>query len=238
MFRCGLLLLSNRLPSISTSIAAILDSALQHVSDCLYIHITPEGCLQAAQTGNEISLAVLPTTIGIKQLVTEIYISTTKYARKTDVRLLLNNFSVEGCQPCSPYRLKQLCDVVLLAGIEDATLHERAVSYATQAFPNSLLSNISIKSLSVKLQTDVHSPTTGDERCKVYEHICLGGTFDRLHNGHKLLLSQGVLLCTESLTVGVTDGEMNKSEYSIQLQLVNCNYFAILSQFHCRSYTS
>jgi phosphopantetheine adenylyltransferase/dephospho-CoA kinase len=213
MFRCGLLLLSNRLPVISSNIASILDSALQHVSDCLYIHIAPDGCLQA--THSDMPEPHIPTTTGIKQLVTEVYISTTKYARKTDVRLLLNNFSVEGCQPSSPYRLKQACDVVLLAGVEDASLHERAVSYALQAFPDSLLSNISTKSLPVKLPSDVKSNNGGDEHCKIYEHICLGGTFDRLHNGHKLLLSQGVLLCTGSLTVGVTDGDMNKSEFGI-----------------------
>lgn len=28
---------------------------------------------------------------------------------------------------------------------------------------------------------------------KIYENVCLGGTFDRMHDGHKILLSQAAL---------------------------------------------
>lgn len=42
-------------------------------------------------------------------------------------------------------------------------------------------------------------------------HVVLGGTFDRLHVGHKLLLSAAALIATDSITVGVTDGPMNHS---------------------------
>ena len=43
--------------------------------------------------------------------------------------------------------------------------------------------------------------------------IALGGTFDRLHFGHKVLLTLGLMLCRESsgrLIVGVTSDEMAK----------------------------
>ncbi|KYQ56622.1 Bifunctional coenzyme A synthase [Trachymyrmex zeteki] len=43
---------------------------------------------------------------------------------------------------------------------------------------------------------------------KTYKNVVLGGTFDRLHNGHKILLSEAALRCTEKLTVGVTDTNM------------------------------
>lgn len=47
---------------------------------------------------------------------------------------------------------------------------------------------------------------------KRYENVALGGTFDRLHNGHKILLSQAALRATKLVTVGVTDVNMIQSK--------------------------
>ncbi|XP_049873172.1 bifunctional coenzyme A synthase isoform X2 [Pectinophora gossypiella] len=47
-----------------------------------------------------------------------------------------------------------------------------------------------------------------EEPVKTYEYVALGGTFDRLHNGHKILLSQAVLRATKHVTVGVCDVNM------------------------------
>ena len=41
-----------------------------------------------------------------------------------------------------------------------------------------------------------------------YSATCLGGTFDRLHNGHKLLLSVAALVTRDRLVVGVTGEAM------------------------------
>ncbi|CAD6191009.1 unnamed protein product [Caenorhabditis auriculariae] len=41
-----------------------------------------------------------------------------------------------------------------------------------------------------------------------YKKVVLGGTFDRLHNGHKVLLSKAAMLASESITCGVTDKTM------------------------------
>ncbi|OAD58542.1 Bifunctional coenzyme A synthase [Eufriesea mexicana] len=43
---------------------------------------------------------------------------------------------------------------------------------------------------------------------KTYKKVVVGGTFDRIHNGHKIILSEAVLRCTEKLLVGVTDTNM------------------------------
>ncbi|XP_074659006.1 bifunctional coenzyme A synthase-like [Tubulanus polymorphus] len=45
-----------------------------------------------------------------------------------------------------------------------------------------------------------------------HRFVVCGGTFDRLHNGHKILLSIGLMLASKSLTVGVTDGDMNSKK--------------------------
>ncbi|KAL0268613.1 UNVERIFIED_CONTAM: hypothetical protein PYX00_010475 [Menopon gallinae] len=51
-----------------------------------------------------------------------------------------------------------------------------------------------------------------DPDLKIYENVVLGGTFDRLHAGHKILLSQALLQCSKRLTVGVTDINMIRTK--------------------------
>jgi phosphopantetheine adenylyltransferase/dephospho-CoA kinase len=45
---------------------------------------------------------------------------------------------------------------------------------------------------------------------KMYENVVLGGTFDWLHAGHNILLSEAVLQCMRKLTLGVADTGMLK----------------------------
>lgn len=47
-----------------------------------------------------------------------------------------------------------------------------------------------------------------DESEKKYNSVVLGGTFDRLHVGHKILLSEAALRAQKRLVVGVTDVNM------------------------------
>ncbi|KAM3720659.1 Bifunctional coenzyme A synthase [Dirofilaria immitis] len=47
---------------------------------------------------------------------------------------------------------------------------------------------------------------------KPYDAVVLGGTFDRLHNGHKMLLSRAVIAASERVVCGVTCGDMIKKK--------------------------
>lgn len=42
----------------------------------------------------------------------------------------------------------------------------------------------------------------------MYEHVALGGTFDHLHAGHKILLTMAAFITSKRLVVGVTDDSM------------------------------
>lgn len=41
----------------------------------------------------------------------------------------------------------------------------------------------------------------------MYENVVLGGTFDRIHAGHKILLTTSLLRCRNRITVGITEGD-------------------------------
>lgn len=46
----------------------------------------------------------------------------------------------------------------------------------------------------------------------MFKNVCLGGTFDGIHAGHKLLFGEATKICTNRLVVGVTDIDMIKSK--------------------------
>lgn len=46
----------------------------------------------------------------------------------------------------------------------------------------------------------------------MFKNVCLGGTFDGIHAGHKLLFKEATKICQGRLVVGVTDGKMIKNK--------------------------
>lgn len=54
--------------------------------------------------------------------------------------------------------------------------------------------------------------TALSDSSETFKNVVLGGTFDRMHAGHKVLLSQAALLATERLVIGVTDENMIKNK--------------------------
>lgn len=46
----------------------------------------------------------------------------------------------------------------------------------------------------------------------MFKKVCLGGTFDGIHSGHKLLFNEALKLCNNTMVVGVTNIEMIKTK--------------------------
>lgn len=57
--------------------------------------------------------------------------------------------------------------------------------------------------------SDSETTTTGGSPAvQLYSSVVIGGTFDRFHNGHRLLLAQSALRAEKRILVGVTDGPL------------------------------
>ncbi|XP_037813258.1 bifunctional coenzyme A synthase [Lucilia sericata] len=51
-----------------------------------------------------------------------------------------------------------------------------------------------------------------EDKIKMYNNVVLGGTFDRIHLGHKIFLTQAVIRACCRLVVGVTTSQLTKSK--------------------------
>ena len=79
-----------------------------------------------------------------------------------------------------------------------------------------------------KNNNSLNSFEKSDEFWNAYKHICLGGTFDHLHSGHKLLLTEAAHLASEKITIGIAHDDLLKNKslkqfiqsYSIREQSV------------------
>ena len=67
--------------------------------------------------------------------------------------------------------------------------------------------------------SSLSSTDLANEHIFKYSGICLGGTFDHLHSGHKVLLSQAALLVSKRILCGVTgDALLQKKANSQELE--------------------
>ncbi|XP_067644077.1 bifunctional coenzyme A synthase isoform X2 [Eurosta solidaginis] len=67
--------------------------------------------------------------------------------------------------------------------------------------------------------TDILSYQNFKDDIRVFDTVVVGGTFDRIHVGHKIFLTQAVIRCCRRLVVGVTTSRMNKSKTLSELIL-------------------
>ena len=209
MFRTGLLVLTKPIHKLNLSIPALLSGAFQLVDETLYIHLVPDLLSTSkAARGN------IPCTENVKRFVLNTYVSASTLCPGPDVRFLLGNITNDHATAAEqPHPLKAACQVVITHETaqdkQGALLH-----YITKNFPTR--ENVVMETVATQPEESGSSDSVtgpyGSGLVTTHDNVAVGGTFDNLHIGHKILLTEACLRANKCVTVGVTDMCMNTSE--------------------------
>jgi phosphopantetheine adenylyltransferase/dephospho-CoA kinase len=198
------------IPQIN-KLSSYLRAANQTITSTLYISIEPN-LLSSSQINTNSNQELL-------KLLPQIYAEANRSTPYLDVRVLHQNYyhkqgyDIFDHKQTNPFRhcLQYTPQIVLING---SNISEDIIR-------KYLITRFNIKNVQ-KIQsineTDNDLRNINDNRMsdevndKVYDKVCLGGTFDNLHNGHKVLLSTAQLRCNKCVTIGVTDSHMIQSK--------------------------
>ena len=215
MFKNGILVLSSSTALLhGGSMHIIMQNISKMVCNTLYVHlVSSDVALSNLHSGHAVTI---PCSRRLRRYVSEFYASASSVCRPLDVRFLLDNIASDITRPTlnakSRRFLRHDCEVILTD--LHADLHAALSTYVASEFFPPVAEGTERRTLTVRRLDGLESAKVEWESVaepveKSYNAVCLGGTFDRLHVGHKILLSEACLMCNFSLTVGVTDGEMN-----------------------------
>ncbi|KAK7863893.1 hypothetical protein R5R35_007225 [Gryllus longicercus] len=210
MAKTGLLILTN--PS---TINHVLPIAKKYVGKTLYVHLSQQRHLIPPWISKTDTSFKPPN---FRKIVVGIYSQTMALCQNLDVRILLSSIKYPLQKSIET---KQKIDVVIFDKKYSCDeVHNFMQSYLTNK--NTPCEVVTINETSKQNHNSQNVLNENDDYLdfsqlvkddsKIYDNVVLGGTFDRLHSGHKILLSEALLHCSKRLTVGVTDLNMLKSK--------------------------
>ena len=169
----ALLVLTSPLSQVTTKFNKNVLSEIQSAK-IVYVHLLPNirKWPQAPDTSAQKYSGPWSNTI------TSLYQNAIKNCSQIDLRILLGADSLE-------FVPRPIDKVFFEAGLHE----EFKKPYLEQCLHNNGQEIIELQSVADELKVE----NDEDQDYKVYENVCLGGTFDRMHDGHKILLSQAAL---------------------------------------------
>ncbi|XP_073539682.1 bifunctional coenzyme A synthase isoform X2 [Phyllobates terribilis] len=214
-FRSGVLVLTSPLSALSMRLAPILASAAKIVQDTLYIHLQPGLLLTGS---SQPTSTYIPATPEVCSLISKVY-SDADLHRNLDVRVLLTNIKNQSNNQqtlSSVQNLSHPPEVVLTDfQTSDGGQYNPAKQQLERYAANCYSCNPHLVSVLLYpeygIEDDiVNVEEAAEEGSPLQSHsdVVVGGTFDRLHNAHKILLSVCCLLSERRLLIGVADKEL------------------------------
>lgn len=182
-------------------LSKLVSAAVQKVEKTLYIQIK---CLTSE---SRIS--------SYNKIVNQIYNASSKGAvDRFDTRVILTDLrdSLMGLKPCTTaLKTSQTIDTIITLSKNPSYIEYNVEN--KQGLLNEVHLSVDENFEDDKLleeetgEIENKFPQMAPED-KMFQHVVIGGTFDQLHSGHKMLISAAILRCEKSLTIGVTDGTM------------------------------
>lgn len=204
MFRYGLLVLS---PScIRTKIPALLKQVSEEVKEVLYVDIyEPDYVYHHVRS--------------LYELLVDVYGNNSARIGQLDVRVLLPRTLAANDSGSEEVRhLFKKPEVVFVRDFfgED---HSKVGLFEFKKWMarRFQLSDLDRKLKYLKVEEDKisegiagkqHSRDLNGACLQTYKEIVLGGTFDHMHSGHRLLLAAASLLCDQRVTIGLSEGPL------------------------------
>lgn len=200
MARTGVLIVTN-LSKIMSSLSAVQ----KYVSKTIYIQLyTGASAITESTTKNFIS-SLKPIEKQCKYAA-DIYSASLKACDHLDVILIVGNLRDNLQWQTIPISLKPPVDILLFDnGISNDETTRLMDRFNTKNF-------INFTNLEATEMKECSNESSSTESA-VGDVVVLGGTFDRLHIGHKILLTEAVLRAKKRVVVGVTDVNMIQSEF-------------------------
>jgi hypothetical protein len=204
MNRNVLLLLTQSLSAIKKNLNAIIEQSLSHTSGSLFVCINPmSDCL--------VDTVVIEDRLLLRAIVNKFYESSLRIKPGVNVNCLLNNV-ITNPNPYAKYNRVKYCDLIL-------TDERYAPNVAEFCLTNVLAQSVGLASLPVVRLEAANEADQADQKPEphpndrvesnsFYKNGIVAGTFDRLHIGHKILLTESALLVQNRLLVGITHDKM------------------------------
>lgn len=206
MYRTGALIVNS-----SKLLLPALAAAAKLVTGVLYI---PLGYLPLASSGTPEAQKERSYLTEASEQIRRVYFQVSNLSPLLDVRILLPNFYAPRSSPLQrPLTPLQHDIEVFLSPI--ASFEETKQSQAYKLLTDQLKPNLEPNYRMIEPEPEAESDSEVSDpptSLKFYDHIALGGTFDGIHNGHRLLLTQSALITKTRVIVGLADGPLLASK--------------------------
>uniref|UniRef100_A0A2P2I061 Bifunctional coenzyme A synthase n=1 Tax=Hirondellea gigas TaxID=1518452 RepID=A0A2P2I061_9CRUS len=212
----GLLVLTLPYRQLTGLLPQVMRGACEQVNKVLYVHLDPA---IAAATSSTIPATSSTTStpqynahLSLHQasnLIKSIYSKSSSLASSLDVRVVLSGFKGGSEIPVATNYAIEKVMIDCYAKENIPMLRSRYKNYLNGSDPIVLLKENECQDTrddSETTDSDVGSDKIANT--KIYKNIVAGGTFDHIHIGHKILITEGLLRCTNKFTIGVADGPL------------------------------